>query len=261
MSRLTLGNAVKVGLVALGFPLLAFLVLLIGGVKKRLPVILEGLVYAAGFSASLIALDIIGLGGLLALATMGVSGVRSWHLRDLWLPARRRWWHRFTDPESGEILEAVPPPEAALEGAEGRAASLGWVASMGEQSRKRLPARAYASFEETLQKLGAVVEAERTEPTRDPRFEYELDAMVRQYLPGVLHGYLAIPPSMLEARQPNGRTPNEEFAEQLKLLAGQAESLHQSRHHRLPADLTTTGNFLREKYGDRTEETFDFGVK
>lgn len=261
MSRLTLGNVVKVWLVLLGFPLLAFLVLLIGGVKKRLPVVLEGLVYAAGFSVSLLTLDFLGLGGLLALTTMGVSGVRAWHLRDLWLPKRRRWWHRFTQPEVLEPVSALPPPEAALEGPEGRAAALGWVASLGQQSQQQLPAHAYGSFEETLQKLGAVVEAERAEPTRDPRFEYELDAMVRQYLPGVLNGYLAIPPDMLQARQPNGRTPNEEFAEQLQLLARQAENLHQGRHSELPSHLTTTGNFLREKYGQRREEPFDFGVK
>ena len=31
--------------------------------------------------------------------------------------------------------------------------------------------------------------------------------------------------------------------------------------NRIPAQLTTTGNFLREKYGDLHQEAFDFGVK
>ncbi|WP_324651623.1 hypothetical protein [Georgenia sp. H159] len=261
MSRLTLGNVVKVGLVVIFLPLLAYLVLLIGGVKERARVILEGLLYAAGFTVGIFALDVIGVGGLLALASMGASGVRAWHLRDLWLPARRRWWHRFTGAESTELVPTSPPPEAALEGADGRAAALGWVGALGKQSRMRIPSNAYVTFERTHRMLGAVVEAERREPSRDARFEYELDAMVREYLPGVLRGYLAIPPNMVDTRQPNGRTPNEELTEQLQLLAGQAEALHRSRHNRIPAQLTTTGNFLREKYGDLHKEAFDFGVK
>lgn len=262
MSRLTLGNAVKVWLVVVFFPLLAFLVLLIGGVKKRLAVVLEGLVYAAGFVVSLAMLDVIGLGGLLALAAMGVSGVRSWHLRDLWLPTkRRRWWHRFTQGESRELVADSPPPEAALGGAEGRAAALGWIGSLGEQNRLRLPANAYGDFQETFQKLGAVLEAEQREPFRDARFEYELDAMVREYLPAVLGNYLAIPEAMADDRQPNGRTPKEEVAEQLQLLAGQAEALQVSRHSRVPDQLTTTGNFLREKYGQRAVADVDFRVQ
>jgi len=262
MSRWTLGNVVKVGLVVLFLPLLAYLVLLIGSVKKRWKVILEGLLYAAGFSVGIFVLDVIGLGGLLALASMGASGVRSWHLRDLWLPARRRWWHRFVEsPEPAQVVTTAPPPEAALEGADGRAATLGWAGSLARQNRLRLPSSAYVTLMRTCETLGAVVEAERREPSRDARFEYELDAMVRNYLPAVLSSYLAIPPSMVETRQPNGRTPNEELTEQLQLLAGQAQALQASRHRQLPAQLTTTGNFLREKFGHRQESAFDFGVK
>src|SRR5699024_1276067 len=102
----------------------AFLVLLIGGVKKNLKVVLEGLIYAAGFSVGIFALDIIGVGGLLALASMGASGVRAWHPRDLWLPARRRWWHRLAAAEPAEPVADAPPEEASLEGPQGRAAAL-----------------------------------------------------------------------------------------------------------------------------------------
>jgi len=267
MSRWTLGNVVKVGLVVVFLPLLAYLVLVIGAVKKKLRVVLEGLIYAAGFSAGIFWLDIIGVGGLLALASMGASGVRAWHLRDLWLPARRRWWHRFIPEESPEQpsqqveVTDTPPPEAALEGADGRAAALSWVGAFAKQNRLRLPAGAYGTFARTCQLLDAVVEAERREPSDDARFEYELDAIVRQYLPGVLRGYLAIPPSMVHARQPNGRTPNEELTEQLELLAGQAQTLHTGRHRQATAELTTTGNFLREKFGHREPDAFDFGIR
>ena len=262
MSRWTLGNVVKVGLVVVFLPLLAYLVLLIGGVKKHLKVALEGLIYAAGFSVGIFALDVIGLGGLLALASMGASGVRAWHLRDLWLPARRRWWHRFVPPEPQEAVKVStsPPEEAALEGTKGRAASLGWVSSLTKQSRPRLPANAYDTLLQTCHLLDAVVEVEQREPSRDARFEYELDAMVREYLPGVLNAYLAIPPSMVDARQPNGRTPKEELAEQAELLSRQAKALHGSRHSRTTAQLTTRGNFLREKFGHQQPGAIDLGI-
>lgn len=263
MSRLGLGNIVKVGAVVLTLPLLAYLVLVIGAVKKNLRVALEGLIYAAGFSVGIFVLDIIGLGGLLALASMGASGVRAWHLRDLWLPARRRWWHRFVPAESPAPVQvaATPPPEAALEGPEGRVAALGWINSLTKQSRPRLPADAYDTLLQTHQLLDDVIEVERREPSRDARFEYELDAMVREYLPGVLNTYLAIPPNMVDSRQPNGRTPKAELTEQLQLLSGQAEALHASRHSRTTAQLTTRGNFLREKFGHRQPEATDFGVR
>ena len=262
MSRWTLGNVLKVGLAVVFLPLLAYLVLVIGSVKKNLRVILEGLIYAAGFSVGTFWLDLGGVGGLLALASMGASGVRAWHLRDLWLPARRRWWHRFVpeEPQAPVEVTETPPPEAALEGASGRAAALGWAGSLAEQHRLRLPAEAFSSFVQTRRLLEGVVEAERREPSEDARFDYELDAIVRKYLPGVLRGYLAIPPSMVNARQPNGRTPNEELTEQLGLLAGQAQALHSSRHSRTTAQLTTTGNFLREKFGHRQADAFDFGI-
>src|SRR5690625_1820504 len=109
MSRLTLGNVVKVAAVVVFFPLLAYLVLVIGAVKKKLRVILEGLLYAGAFSTAVFVLDFWGPPILLALTAMGASGVRSWHLRDLWLPKRRRWWHRFSATEPSATVE----PEAA----------------------------------------------------------------------------------------------------------------------------------------------------
>lgn len=112
---------------------------------------------------------------------------------------------------------------------------------------------------QTCQVLDAVLAAEQHEPTGDPRFEYELDALARKYLPAVLKNYLAIAPGRVDEPQPNGRTPNEELTEQLRILSGQAEALYASRHRRLTAELSTTGNFLREKFGDQTG-AFDFKV-
>ncbi|MEE6274574.1 hypothetical protein V2J56_14585 [Georgenia sp. MJ206] len=262
MSRLTLGNAVKVGLVVLFLPLLAYLVLLIGSVKKNLRVGLEGALYAVGFSASLIALDVIGLGGLLALASMGASGVRAYHLRDLWLPARRRWWHRFVPAEHGEQAAALGSSSTPmLEPANQLSSALAAVVSHARVNSHRIPPASVPALLETCRTLDAVVEAERREPSGDPILQYELDAIVREYLPAVVRGYLAIPPNMVDSRQPNGRTPKEELTEQLRILSGQAQALQRNRHSHTTAQLTTTGNFLREKFGHSQQEAFDFGIK
>ncbi|WP_460455242.1 hypothetical protein, partial [Arthrobacter monumenti] len=138
---------------------------------------------------------------------------------------------------------------------------LAWVTSRAKQNKHRLPADAYVAILETSQTLDAVIDAERRQPSADARFEYELEAIVGEYLPAVLQGYLAIPPSMVENQQPNGKTPDEELAEQLQLLSGQAEALHSNRHSQTSAELSNTGNFLRERFGHHQRDGFDFGIK
>ena len=89
-------------------------------------------------------------------------------------------------------------------------------------NRRRLPGDTHRTVLQTCQVLDAVIAAEEREPIADPRFEYELDAMARQYLPSVLRNYLAIAPSRVHERQPNGRTPDEELTEQLRILSARA---------------------------------------
>lgn len=139
--------------------------------------------------------------------------------------------------------------------------ALTWVSSQAKQNKHRLPGDTYVTILETCQMLDSVVDAESRQPSGDARFEYELEAMTREYLPTVLRGFLAIPPSMVDNRQPNGRTPNEELVEQLQLLLGQAEALHSTRHSQSSADLTSTGNFLRERFGHHQQGGFDFGIE
>lgn len=266
MSRLTLGNVLKVGAVVVFLPLLAYLVLVIGGVRKKLSVILEGLLYAAAFSTAVFVLDFWGPPILLALTAMGLSGVRSWHLRDLWLPRRRRWWKRTEEAEPYVTLQkaggaAGEPTTRPVEGSEHLPSAVAWVRMHANRNRQRLPGDTHVMLLQTCQVLDAVIAAEEREPTADPRFEYELDAMARKYLPTVLKNYLAIAPGRVEERQPGGRTPNEELAEQLRLLSGQAEALYASRHRRLTAELSTTGNFLRDKFGQHESSALDLDVK
>jgi hypothetical protein len=249
VSRLTLGNLVKVTAVVVFFPLLAYLVLVIGAVRKDVRTALEGLLYAGAFSVAVFVLDLWGPPALLALTAMGASGVRSWHLRDLWLPARRRWWKR--DPrETSAVVEPARARRAlAAEGSEHLPAAVAWVRTHADANRRRLPGDTHRSLLQTCQVLDAVIAADEREPTGDPLFEYELDAMVRQYLPAVLRSYLAIAPSRVHELQPNGRTPDQELTEQLRILSSQSDALYASHHRQVAAELSTTGNFLREKYG------------
>lgn len=278
MSRVTFGNIVKLGLAALFFIFVAFYVLIIGVTAKNKRVIGEGAIYAVIFSVSVVLTGADALAGLLILLSMGASAVRSFILRDLWLPRRNRTSRYVEAAEPYPTIQPAPefyaptpvappvaPPSSApapvAPTADDLSPALAWVSSHAKQNKHRLPADAYVAVLETCHTLDAVVDAERRQPTADARLEYELSAMVNEYLPNVLQAYLAIPPSMADNRQPNGRTPNEELSEQLQLLSGQADALHSSRHGYTSAELTTTGNFLRERFGHHQRNGFDFGIE
>jgi hypothetical protein len=263
MSRLTPGNILRVALAFVFWLFAAFYVLVIGVGARNRKVILEGLLYAAAFIA---AVSLSGASGAFAgFAVMGLSALRSYMLRDLWLP------RRVPKSRRGDTVQAhapMPPASRPYPAAtslagppEDLSTALAWVGSQARQHKHRLPADTYVTLLETCQMLDSVIDAERRQPSADARFEYELDAVVREYLPAVLRGFLAIAPSMVDNRQPNGRTPNEELVEQLRLLLGQAETLHSTRHSQTSADLTTTGNFLRERFGHHQPGGFDFGIK
>lgn len=263
MSRLTAGNIFKVVLAFVFWIFVAFYVLVIGLGAKNRKVILEGGLYAAAFIA---AVSFSGASGAFAgFAAMGVSAVRSYMLRDLWLPKRVRKSQRGnTVQEHAPVPPPLQPYPAAtsLPGSSNDLSNaLTWVGAKAKLNKHRLPADTYVTILETCQMLDSVIDVESRQPSADARFEYELEAVVREFLPAVLEGYLAIPPSLVETRQPNGRTPNEELVEQLQLLLGQAETLHATRHSQTSSDLTTTGNFLRERFGHHQPGGFDFGIK
>ncbi|UZN03886.1 hypothetical protein [Cellulomonas sp. S1-8] len=260
MSRLTFGNVVKVAAVLVFLPLIAYLVLVIGAVRKDLRTALEGLLYAVTFSMAVFVLDVWGPPALLALTAMVASGVRSWHLRDLWLPARRRWWKRALAEASTVVDRARTRHTIVVAGSEHLPSSVAWVRLHADRNRRRLPGDTHRTVLQICQVLDDVIAAEQHERTADPRFEYELDAMAREYLPAVLRNYLAISPSRVHERQPDGRTPVEELTQQLWILSGQADALDASHHRRLTAELSTTGIFLRDKYGHRQPEGSDTRV-
>ncbi|MGP5382285.1 hypothetical protein ACTXL8_08885 [Glutamicibacter arilaitensis] len=269
MSRLTMGNIIKAVLAILFSVFVAFYVLLIGLSAKNKKLIIEGAIYAVIFS---IAFSLPGDSGAFAgVGSMAVSAVRTFMLRDIWLPRRNQNPKHVTVVQQSAPMHAyhptavpaqpVPAPPSFPGAQDDLSTSLTWVNAQAKQNKHRLPADTYVTILETCQMLDSAIDAERRQPSGDARFKYELEAMVREYLPSVLRGYLAIPPSMVGSRQPNGRTPNEELAEQLSLLQGQAEALHGTRHQQTSSDLTTTGNFLRERFGHHQPDGFDFGIK
>lgn len=261
MSRLTLENIFKVAVAVFFFPFLPLLVLMIGIRRKNVKVILEGALYVACILAVTAGATSFLFGTFVVLGIIAVSGMRSYHLRDLWLHPRARGWRPFgmtPSPDAGQPGD--PAATEASAATQGLSQALSWSASLAKRNRNRLPEQAYASVLETCRTLDSVIKAEEREPLGDPQFEYELSATVRDYLPSVLRSYLAIPPRMLETPQASGRTPNQELAEQLQLLSGQADTLHASRHRRTSAELTNTGNFLRERFGNG-KSGFDFGIR
>ena len=173
--------------------------------------------------------------------------------------------HKSHHSRSHSRPQPQPQPQQAAQQApsntSGASSALVWVSSTARNNKYRLPSEAYVSILETCNTLDSLVEIERVEPSKDASFEYELNAMVTQYLPGVLKGYLAIPPSMVEEKQPNGKTPNDELVEQLDLLSGQADNLHSTRHGQATAELSSMGNFLRDRFGHQSESAFDFGIE
>lgn len=269
MSRMAPGNVAKVLLVILFFPFIAFFLLVIGIGAKNKKLALEGAAYAGVFVVALSIPTESALGTLSAFLGLGaliVSAARAYQVRSLWLRGRTSESQptvSVQEPGRDQLTSrpSQPSPSATQSSAYDLSSALAWVTSHAKRNKHRLPSDAYVLILETCHTLDAVIDAEREQPLADARFEYELEAMVREYLPGVLKGYLAIPPSMVDNRQPNGRSANEEFAEQLQLLSGQAEALHANRHSHTSADLTTTGNFLRERFGHQRKGNFDFGIE
>lgn len=262
MSRLTLGNIFKVAVALFFFPFLPLLVLMIGVRRRNIKVILEGALYVGLVLAAVATADTTSflLTTFVVLGMIAVSGIRSYNLRDLWLHRRVRAWQRNGMAPFPAAEQPADTPAGAASSTLGLSQALKWSSSVAKQNRNRLPAEAYASILETCRTLDSVIEAETRQPSGDPQFEYELSATVRDYLPSVLRSYLAIPANMLDSKQASGRTPNQELVEQLGLLSGQANTLHASRHRRSSADLTTSGNFLRDRFGYR-QGGYDFGIK
>lgn len=261
MTRLTLGNVVKVAAVLVFLPLVASLVLVIGAVRRNLRVALEGLLYAGAFSVAVFVLDVWGPPALLAVAAMAASGLRSWQLRDLWLPARRRRWKRALTEISTVGRRVRTRRTAAVAGSAHLPSAVAWVRRHADRNRRRLPGDTHRTVLQICQVLDGLIAAEQRERTGDPRFEYELDVMAREYLPAVLGNYLAIAPSRVHERQPSGRTADEELTQQLQILLRQVDDLDAGRHRRLTTELSVTGNFLRDKYGHHEPDVSESRIR
>lgn len=271
MSRISAGKALRIVVAVLCIVFLPLVLLKAGIDKRSKKLILEGAVYSIVLFAAFSIPEgstLYTLAPFVGMGALALAGVRLYALRDSWLGPKIRALSRIRTgeaetsyrPTSSQLLvEDVDAPVASdtadLFGALTRAMEIAHL------NKDRIPTDAAATISQTCRTLEAVVDAETRRPLGDPEFEYELGAIVREYLPAVLSTYLAIPASMVSARQANGRTPNEELLEQLQLLAGQAEILHSRRHRHTSRELTNMGNFLREKFADSQHTGFGFGIK
>lgn len=290
MSRFTGPNIIKLVLAFCCFPLVGYLVLVLGLRAKNKNLIIEGSVYAVLMTVSFMLPSegdqLSDFAGGLMMLSLVPSAIRAYTLRDLWLPlptfvppppAFQPGYPASQQPFGAPQQSSSAPqqaPVAALgwqatpavgaatnrPGIDDLSSTLAWVISQGKQNKHRIPSSDYVTILETCHTLDAVIDTQRAQGGRDAQFEFELEAMVREYLPTVLRSYLAVPPSMVDESQPNGRTPNQELTEQLELLSGHADALHASRHRQTSADLTSSGNFLREKFGHQKPGGFDFGI-
>ncbi|WP_182353530.1 hypothetical protein [Flaviflexus huanghaiensis] len=251
-------NAFKIALVVLFFPFIAFLLLVVGIGAKDKKITLEGAVYATIFIVA-----VAGPNPFVFLAAMALSGGRAFWRRDLWLDDPKKPTPSRTKPQvqsqpaPTQLPERPVPVQSAVTTL---SAAINWASAHAKANKHQLPSDSYVAILECCHTLDAIIDAERVHPSRNAQFEYELEALTTDYLPTVLKGYLAIPADMVDTPQPNGKTPNEEFAEQVRLLHSQAETLHATRHSASSAKLTSSGNFLRERFGHKQEE-FDFGVE
>lgn len=279
-------TSMKILLAFMLLPFVSFLLLFVGAKAKNGRLMLEGAIYAA---ILLIAVSLPeSIGGILMLGSMVASGARSFQFRELWLPKPTAVPRLQPAPYYGPPVVAhfsqqpvappypaptappypaptappYPAPTASSASVDDDLSSaLAWVVSRAKQNKHRLPSDAYVTILECCQTLDSVIDVENRRPSTDAQFQYELEAMVREYLPSVLKNYLAIPAGRVSDRQPNGKTPVEELSEQLHLLNGQAETLHASRHGHASSELTSMGNFLREKFGHQQQAKFDFGIE
>ncbi|HZK05122.1 MAG TPA: hypothetical protein VFC82_04650 [Actinomycetaceae bacterium] len=277
----TTKTVLKILLALTLLPFASFLLLFAGAKAKNRNLMVEGAVYATIFVVSVYLPSGSAIGAILFLGSIAASAARSVQVRDLWLkkptpqPQLQPASVYGTPPVAQfppQVLGtpyppqpvAAPFPAAPITSTttvnDDLLSALAWVVSRAKQNRHRLPADAYVTILECCQTLNSVEDAEKQLPSVDTEFQYELEAMVREYLPSVLKNYLAIPASMVNDPQANGRTPVEELSEQLQLLNRQAETLHASRHGHASAELTNTGNFLREKFGHQAAK-FDFGIE
>lgn len=153
---------------------------------------------------------------------------------------------KSTEKEVVRIDLAPPPkefsPDHLLRGVES-------IRRTVEQSKDRLPSEAYHSVLKTTKTLSSLLTHEKDHPTKNPEFEYEVEAISHKFLPKALNAYFKVPNPLIDEEQPNGKTPEEEIIEQTALLREETDSLYAVRHQETLDDFTTLGNFLRDKFG------------
>jgi hypothetical protein len=78
--------------------------------------------------------------------------------------------------------------------------------------------------------------------------EIAINALLTDYLPSSLRAYLGLNPQFAAQVDANGRTPGDDFMDQLALLAGAAEDVGRAVYTHDGTELQVQGRFLETKF-------------
>jgi hypothetical protein len=121
------------------------------------------------------------------------------------------------------------------------------------QHAGRLPVEAVVGVRHLVDSLREILaDAERDAKQRGSEPDINVILSVRgivdDYLPTTVRRYLALDASTLDTVRPGGRTPRQEFVEQVDALWLAAADVLTAARARDVDDLVTQGNFLRTKF-------------
>lgn len=115
------------------------------------------------------------------------------------------------------------------------------------QNSGRLPGESVVTARRVTDVLREVVDTSEVRPL-DIYAVISIKAMVQDYLPTTLRGFLALDPAQLTVARPSGRTPIESLQEQLEGLLEAATSLLRAAQAQDADALLSQGSFLRTKF-------------
>jgi hypothetical protein len=156
----------------------------------------------------------------------------------------KRWFGRDHDHDSR------PPPPSGPAGVGDLRPALAALVLRVNASAGRLPTGAVVEIRDIGDRLGELLDhVDRLGAGVDSYEMVTLAAVIRDYLPTSIDAYLALPPAFLEShRNPEGETPAEELATQLRLMARGVDDLAQAVYSGDAQRLSVQGRFLDAKF-------------
>jgi len=169
----------------------------------------------------------------------------------------RRWFGREPErrppPPAGAGGPGRPSPgERNSDDGPALRAALDALVRRVKASSGRLPTGAVVEIRDMCDRLGEVLDRVSAAGTTTGPGSYELvtiSAVIRDYLPTSIDAYLALPPAFLDShRNPEGETPDEELAHQLRIMHQGVDDLAMAIYSGDAQRLSIQGRFLDTKF-------------